>query len=409
MEQKKKVAIIGTVGLPAQYGGFETLASHLVTNLSNEYDFTVYCSSKKYPKEKRLKEFNGAKLKYIPLDANGVQSVLYDSWSILNALFSNDVLIVLGVAGAWLFPILRLFTRKKIVVSIDGIEWKREKWGNMAKLYLWWAEKIAVKYSHIDISDNESIQDYTAIRYKSLSRIIEYGADHVLFVTPTDDDFKKYPFLHSQYSIKVCRIEPENNVHVVLEAFSRMNNRKLVFIGNWDKSEYGQELKSRYSVYENIIILDPIYDQRELDLLRGNASLYVHGHSAGGTNPSLVEAMYLGLPVLAYGVSYNRTTTESKAKYFRTADEIVNFVSEMDNYVLQNLAYYMKEIAKRRYTWGNICRKYNLLVHEVLGIRQKTNVNNQVAALDIETLQANEIAHLQYSNLFFEKRNTKKN
>lgn len=153
---KTKVAIIGTVGLPARYGGFETLAAHLVEQLSEKYDFTVYCSSKKYSKEERSTTWNGSTLKYIPLEANGIQSIFYDSWSILNAVRYSDVLLILGVAGAWLLPFVRLFTNRKIIISIDGIEWKRDKWPIAAKLYLWWAENLAVKYSHIDISDNES-------------------------------------------------------------------------------------------------------------------------------------------------------------------------------------------------------------------------------------------------------------
>ncbi|MBT8327450.1 MAG: DUF1972 domain-containing protein, partial [Bacteroidia bacterium] len=169
MNTKKRLAIIGTVGLPAKYGGFETLADHLVTHLNKDHDITVYCSKKKYAKEERIGSYRGANLKYINLDANGIQSIPYDTLSILHALFTSDVLLVLGVAGAWILPFVRLFTSKKIIISIDGIEWKREKWNLLAKLYLRWSEKMAVKYSHIDISDNESIQDYTALRYGTVS------------------------------------------------------------------------------------------------------------------------------------------------------------------------------------------------------------------------------------------------
>jgi hypothetical protein len=180
--KKNRIAIIGTVGLPAKYGGFETLAEHLVTQLSEKYNFTVYCSKNKYNKEERVSSYKGASLIYIPLNANGVQSIPYDTLSILHALWKNDVLLILGVAGAWILPFVKFFSGKKIIISIDGIEWKRDKWSLIAKLYLLWVEKIAVKYSHIDISDNESIQDYTALRYETLSRVIEYGADHTLKV-----------------------------------------------------------------------------------------------------------------------------------------------------------------------------------------------------------------------------------
>ncbi|MDI9310778.1 MAG: DUF1972 domain-containing protein [Limnohabitans sp.] len=398
----KKIAIIGTVGLPAKYGGFETLTSHLVKQLSSTYDFTVYCSGKKYKKEERLSSFEGAKLEYINLEANGIQSIPYDTLSILKAIRNNDILLVLGVAGAWIFPLIRLFTNKKIIVSIDGIEWKRDKWSLPAKLYLWWAEKIAVKFSHIDISDNESIQDYTAMRYKTLSRVVEYGANHTVSVSPNEKDFEKYPFLQNEYAVKVCRIEPENNVHLVLEAFKKHTSKTLVIVGNWENSPYGKKLRETYNSCANIYLLDPIYNQREIDLIRGNAHLYIHGHSAGGTNPSLVEAMYLGLPVISYNVSYNKTTTEGKAIYFDTTEDLVAILEKMNPEVAHQLKLTMKSIANRRYTWELIAKKYEQLFEEAMTVNSKKRIFS-----DLQTrttlLEEYKIAHLSNSHVFYEK------
>ena len=404
MEQKNKIAIIGTVGLPANYGGFETLTDHLVRNMGKEYDLTVYCSGKKYQRKDRQQFYHRARLIYIPFDANGVQSIPYDSLSILHALFYADVLLILGVAGAWLLPFVKLFTNKKIIVSIDGIEWKREKWNVLAKCYLWWAEKIAVNYSHIDISDNESIQDYTALRYGSLSRIIEYGADHTQLVKPQDGDRIKYPFLKMPYAFKVCRIEPENNVHEALKAFSLLPKHHLVIVGNWSKSQYGISLRNEYQSYENITLLDPIYDQRSLDLLRGNALVYIHGHSAGGTNPSLVEAMYLGLPVIAFQVSYNKTTTENKALYFTDADNLVNSIKTIPVTTLKEIGAKMQSIAKRRYTWKRITNAYAHLIQEALLIKEKSTIHSRISNVDKQVLLDYEAGHLKYATHFFEKR-----
>lgn len=403
MEPKKKVAIIGTVGLPANYGGFETLADQLVRNLSDQYELTVYCSGKRYPPEKRKEYYQKARLKYIPLDANGIQSIPYDSISIIHALFYADVLLILGVAGAWLLPFVKLFTNKKIVISIDGIEWKREKWSMLAKCYLWWAEKMAVQYSHIDISDNESIQDYTALRYGSLSRIIEYGADHTIFVQPGVDDKLKYPFLKNPYAFKVCRIEPENNVHEVLEAFSQLPQHTFVMVGNWNNSEYGIGLREKYRVYANIIMLDPIYEQRTLDVLRGNALVYIHGHSAGGTNPSLVEAMYLGLPVVAFNVSYNKTTTENKALYFTNANDLIAIIQGTSISKFKEIGVVMNQIARRRYTWKLIANKYASLIQEALMVKAKSLVMSRISSIDKDILVDYEAGHLKHARLFFEK------
>jgi glycosyltransferase involved in cell wall biosynthesis len=403
MSAKKQIAVIGTVGLPANYGGFETLTEHLVKNMGAQYDLTVYCSGKRYPKKSRKPFHGNAKLHYIPLEANGIQSIFYDSWAILHALRYADVLLILGVAGAWLLPFVRLFTNKKIVISIDGIEWKRDKWNWMAKCYLWWAESIAVRYSHIDIADNESIQDYTAVRYNTLSRIVEYGADHTLQVIPSADDKNMYPFLRAPYAFKVCRIEPENNVHEVLKAFSELPEYVLVIVGNWTKSEYGIRLREQYSNYTNIMLFDPIYDQRSLDLLRSNAFVYVHGHSAGGTNPSLVEAMSLGLPILAYGVSYNRTTTEESALYFTDAESLRNLIRKTPVKKLMEIGRRMKRVAQRRYTWKLISLRYESLIQEAIQTKTKSVAMPRMKTLDHDILLKHEASHLTHAQLFYEQ------
>lgn len=401
--KKKSVAIIGTVGVPANYGGFETLAEHLIDHIGGRYNLHVYCSGKKYKKEERKETYKNAKLHYVPLDANGVQSIPYDTWSILHALFFADVLLILGVSGAWLLPLVKLFTKKKIISSIDGIEWKRNKWNMIAKWYLFWAEGLAVKYSHIDISDNEAIQDYTAQRYNTLSRIIEYGADHTI---PSNGTTKnaEYPFMANPYAFKVCRIEPENNVHVVLKAFSEMPEYRLVMVGNWNNSGYGQNLKETYTAFPNITILDPIYNQEKLDLIRSNAVLYIHGHSAGGTNPSLVEAMYLSLPIVTFGVSYNKVTTENKALYFTTEDELKHIIQNTKLSDIRNLGKTMGEVAKRRYTWKLIADKYDGLVQEALQARKKPSVAAATDELPYDELLNMGLSHIKYTEGFYTQR-----
>lgn len=372
--------------------------------MGEQYDMTVYCTKKKYPANQRPTHYLQARLKYLPLDANGLQSIPYDTWAILDALFYADVLLILGVPGAWILPFVKMLTNKKIIISVDGIEWKRNKWSKPAKWYLWWAEKIAVRFSHADIADNESIQDYTAVRYGTLSHIIEYGADHTLQVKPTQADRETYPFLNRPYAFKVCRIEPENNIAMVLEAFARMPMYTLVLIGNWNNSEYGTQLREQYKNFNNLILLDPIYNQRSLDLIRGNAFVYIHGHSAGGTNPSLVEAMYLGLPIVTFDVSYNRTTTENKAFYFKTTEDIVHIIEKTRLSELKIKSEMMKEVADRRYTWKVIADKYGYLIKKVLENKGKISVNPSFTNVSSKQLLKHDVAHLNAPSLFYEKR-----
>jgi len=352
----KKIAIIGTVGLPVKYGGFETLAEHLTKYLSHEYAMTVYCSAKSY--EVKLPMHNGAKLEYINLDANGVQSIPYDILSILKSYRYADTILVLGVSGCIILPFVKFFSSKKIVANIDGLEWKREKWNKYAKWFLKFSEKQAVNYADIVITDNQVIQDYVLEEYGKESTLITYGGDHVERVSLSQEISEVYPFTNDKYAFKVCRIEPENNIHSIIEAMSMQTKLPLVIIGNWDNSNYGKDLRTKYKDIPHIHLLDPIYDQNILDQIRANCYVYLHGHSAGGTNPSLVEAMYLELPIFAYDVAYNLETTEHQASYFHTASDLLDLIEKMTEGSLQKNAKSMFEIATKRYVWKGIAKEY---------------------------------------------------
>ncbi|MBK8565414.1 MAG: DUF1972 domain-containing protein [Saprospiraceae bacterium] len=356
---KPKLGIIGTVGVPAKYGGFETLAEHLALNLSSEYQTTVYCSATNYARHERVKEWKGIRLVYLPVSANGVQSIIYDIVSMVHALFFMDVMLVLGVSGCLFLPVFKMLApRKQVVVNVDGLEWRRGKWKGIAKKFLRFSEGIAVRFADEVITDNAAIQQYVREIYGVESRLIEYGADHVEHFEKQPEHHRKYPFLAADYAFKVCRIEPENNIHLVLEAFARHGKMPLVLVGNWENSEYGHDLRKIYLQYSNLYLLDPIYQHDELNMLRSNCALYVHGHSAGGTNPSLVEAMYLGLPVLSFGAVYNRITTQERAIYFETAEDIITALRKLPELDLGQIAHDLKWIADMRYLWSIISKKY---------------------------------------------------
>jgi len=355
--RKKNISIVGTVGVPANYGGFETLVDNLVVYHQENHllnTLSVYCSSKQY--KERKKQYLSAKLKYIPLDANGIQSIPYDIVSLLRSVISrDDVILILGVSGSIFLPVIRMLTSAKIVTNIDGIEWRREKWKGLAKFYLKLSEKIAVSYSHEIIADNGAIAEYVMNEYGVNSHIIAYGGDHAVAVKPLELDEIELP---ENYATSICRIEPENNIHLILEAFSKQSSVELVLVGNWQKSDYGRQLFDKYSFYEHIHLLNPIYNLSKLSTLRSEASYYIHGHSAGGTNPSLVEAMHFGIPILAYDCDFNRYTTENKADYFDSSDGLVARLDSLDSGHLAANAGYMQSIAMQRYSWETVAKKY---------------------------------------------------
>lgn len=369
----KKVSIIGTVGVPANYGGFETLVENMIgAHASPSVKYYVYCSSKSYPVKR--KEYKGARLIYIPLKANGPRSALYDILSMIHASFSSDILLILGVSGCLFLPFLRLFFWRKIIVNIDGLEHRREKWGKFARWFLKTSEAMAVRCANVVVSDNKAIQDYVTEEYGKASALIEYGGDQVLCDIQEIEQsvLEKYNLKRKDYAMTVCRIEPENNVHLILEAFE-LARQKIVFVGNWENSDYGRELWKKYETHPTIQLLAPIYNLKVLNVLRSNANYYVHGHSAGGTNPSLVEAMFFGCPILAFDCKYNRETTENKAIYFKNASHLSEIIRNLES---SSLGKEMLNIAKHRYCWKTVISKYNDLWEAKLRDISWANVYN---------------------------------
>lgn len=354
----KRVFIIGTVGVPSCYGGFESLVDNLLSYTPQNVEYSVFCSSKKYPE--KLEIYKGAKLIYIDMDANGKDSIFYDFCSMRIAMKQKaDVMLILGVSGCIFLPFIRRRFKGKIITNIDGLEWKRDKWNWLAKFLLHYSEKQAVKYSDVVVGDNKGITDYVKDAYNKDALLIAYGGDHVVKIQDKSL-YLKYPFCKNNYSVTVCRIEPENNIHIILEAFSKMPENHLVMVGNWENGEYGSKLKNKYSKFTNIHLLDPIYEGHTINWIRSNANIYIHGHSAGGTNPSLVEAMNLGLPVLAFDCVYNRSTTENECLYWKNSNDIIK-IFENNNTNYDSISKKMKEIGENEYAWKSIAEKYNSL------------------------------------------------
>ena len=349
----KQVAIVGCQGIPANYGGFESMVENIVgENASSDVHYTVFCSGVDMPG--RLHEYKGCTLKYINVKANGMLSVVYDIFCMMHTFRGYDTVLVLGVSGCMFLPILKMFSKNRLVVNIDGLEHKRAKWGWFARWILRSSEKLAVKCADVIIADNKGIQDYVSEVYAKPSTLIAYGGDHVIREIEEEKKEKilsDYGLKKQDYAVCVCRIEPENNCHISLEAFSK-SDKKIVFIGNWNHSEYSKRLKKQYASYPNIHLLDAIYDLDILYVIRSNASIYVHGHSAGGTNPSLVEAMFFGMPIVAYDCVYNRATTHDKAYYFKDTADLMGLLSnDLDGSS-------MRSIAEKNYMWKDIALQY---------------------------------------------------
>lgn len=353
---KRKVAIIGTNGLPANYGGFETLVSNIHQTIAETHEVTIYCS-KKSPRVSRY--IGRTRLIRIPLSANGWQSFLYDFISITHSLFYADTLIILGLSGGLALPLLHLFPRK-VLYNPGGVETSKVRGlkltGKLESYIKTIFDQGFFRFSDKIILDNEAFFDSLAL-YTDKLRLIEYGGEEI-----STENIIKWDCPFDSYDISVSRAQEDMNLHLVLEAYSKCA-RNLVMISNWTTSDYGQDLWSKYyGKFVNIFLHDAVYDKAKLNAMRMGASLYVHSHMLCGTAPSLVEAMSLHLGIICFDVPTNRYTTEEKAIYFNSTEDLVLKLSGIEDTRIELIKESMKEIADRRYSWKLIAEKYLELI-----------------------------------------------
>lgn len=361
MKKKQMLHIVGIVGLPSRYGGFETLVDNLIE--SNELiskGIVVYCEAAIVKETGPI--YKGAVLWPLRWKANGWQSIIYDSYGLtLGSIRGTDVL-VLGTSATFILPILRLlFPRVRYYVNMAGLEWKRSKWGPVAKFVIKVNEWAAAKFSHKLIADNEGLVEYVKYKYGIDAVYIPYGGDQLLRYEANQAVFEEWNLPESNYDLALSRAQSDNNLKLILDAYVKSGDT-LVFVSNWDSNAYGRELKACYASYSNLHLVGPIYDVARLKAIQMRARLYIHGHSAGGTNPALVEAMWAGLPTLAFDVSFNRHTTEYNARYFLDTASLVRLLAEYDEAWASASGQALLEVAKRKFVWSSVCSNYlNLL------------------------------------------------
>lgn len=320
-----KVGIIGTRGIPNQYGGFEQFAMFFAQYLVEEgIEVTVYNSSNHPYKES---EWKGVQLKHIydPEDKIGtVGQFVYDLLSILDARKQGfDVIFQLGYTSSsvWGF----LFPKKvKLITNMDGLEWKRTKYNKYVQAYLKKAEAWAVKQSDELIADSVGIQAYLARKYKVSSTYIPYGA--TLFTEADSSYLRRFDLRPFEYDLVIARLEPENNVELIIQGHVKTKDVPLYIVGN-HKTAYGSYLHKKYG--NAVHFLGTIYDLNILNNLRFYTRLYFHGHSVGGTNPSLLEAMACGCMIVAHQNEFNKAVLNEDAFYFSSPDDVTDLLKSL--------------------------------------------------------------------------------
>lgn len=355
-KEKLKLAIIGAHGLPAKYGGYCTLAEYLAEYKPDDFDVTVYCVVSEYDEHPSM--YKGVHLEWVDYSARGIMAWQFHKYGLAHAISHGaDRILLCGSNGGFILPFYHKY-RDRFFLNIGGVEWQRSKFNWFMQRVMRILMKCAVRNSGYLVADNVGIHDYIIEEYgRDDSVVIAYGGDQAKKEDITPDVVEKYPFVKQKYAVAIARIQSDNNVEMLLEAF-KDGNVPLVYIGNWNVTSWAQQMREKYSKYGNLILLDAIYDISVLNQIRSNCALYVHGHSAGGTNPSLVEAMHIEVPLACYNNAFNNNTTFNKALYFKDVEDLKTIVAKTTTQEMQKVAHEMKLLAMEHYTWKAIAGQY---------------------------------------------------
>ena len=320
-----RIAILGTRGIPNRYGGFEQFAEYAAPLLAARgHEVYVYNSSLHPYKENKWKNVHLIRQKDPENRLGTIGQFMYDFNCIRDARKRDfDVIFQLGYTSSSLWSFL--YPKKSIIITnMDGFEWKRKKYSKIVKWYLKQAERWAVHYSHFLIADSVVMQSYIESKYNRQPVYISYGA--IPFDQPNELALQKYGLHKNNYNLVVARLEPENNVEVIIKGHLQANNaHQLIVIGSFN-NRHGKYLKKKYEC-DSIRFYGPLYNMEELNQLRHHSQFYFHGHSVGGTNPSLLEAMASNALIVAHDNVFTRSILGDDAFYFNNSSDISEFLN----------------------------------------------------------------------------------
>lgn len=381
------IAFVGSRGIPGGYGGAETFVEEIAPRLLQQgFRVIVTCESTRSYKD----DYHGIIRLHIPAIQGKTLTIptINDVLATIYLLCKHpEVHLVYYVAPdgamAALIPRLR---GKKIVINTDGIEWRRPilrrpyfspLWkfpSHLTSWYLRFSEWLAVRIAHKVIADSKAIKDYLERAYRAGNVVyIPYGARKLLNEIAASNEEKvlaTFGLSPQNYYLTVGRIVAENNIHLEIAGFKKSTSaHKLVIIGNFNpKDSYNRHLFGLKGDDDRILFLDPIYDKQALGILRKNCFAYIHAYALGGTNPSLLEQMVFGRPVLAYDVPFNREVLQDGGIYFSSEDELTERIATLENgsYDTYQLAAAQSCRLSENYNWGSVSEKYRTLFLELL-------------------------------------------
>ncbi|WP_149202335.1 DUF1972 domain-containing protein [Actinotalea subterranea] len=362
--QALRVALVGTRGVPARYGGFETAVEEVGRRLAARgHDVVVYCRAGEG--EARPDEHLGMRLVHRPaMRRRSLETLSHTGLSVAHLLGHRvDAAIVFNAANAPWLPVLRA-ARIPVATHVDGLEWRRAKWGGAGRRYYRAAESLAVRWSDALVADARGIQDYYTDVFGAPTRLLAYGAPQVS--RDRHDRIAELGLEPDGYHLVVARFEPENHVELAVRGYAASAARlPLVVVGSAPYAEaYTRAVRD--AADERVRFLGGVWDAELLDQLYANALTYVHGHSVGGTNPSLLRAIGAGTATVAYDVGFNREVLGHAGRYFSAPDDVARWVldAEQDPAGARERGDALR-VRSTDYDWDAVADGYEALVRDL--------------------------------------------
>src|ERR671927_37320 len=364
-----RIAILGTRGIPASYGGFETFAEHLARRLVlRGHDVTVYCRAH-YVSPRQL-EYHGVKLQVLPtIRHKYFDTVVHTFLSAIHAVSGRyDAALICNCANAPFSPILRL-SGTPVAINVDGLEHKRKKWGWLGRRYYRFAEYLSTLLPNEMVTDAQVIQDYYLARHNAPSTMIAYGSE--VERRPDRAAVRKWRVEPNRYVLYVSRLEPENNAHLVIEAFKKVRTAyRLLIVGDAPYAEhYINTLKAQARGDKRIIFTGFVFGQ-DYRALQQNAYCSVHATEVGGTHPALLEAMGYGNCVLTLATPENVEVTGDAGIHYRDSQDLSAQLQKVlrDGGIVDQYRRRAQARVRERYDWEHVVDEYERLFARMAGL-----------------------------------------
>jgi glycosyltransferase involved in cell wall biosynthesis len=361
-----RIAMIGTRGVPAAYGGFETAVEEIGKRLvQHGHEVTVYCRGA----GDRAATYEGMRLVHLPaVKLRAAETLSHTALSVMHASVraKPDIAFVFNAANSPFLPMLRA-RGIPTAVHVDGLEWMRDKWSGAGRRYYLRVEKLAVMLADALIADAKGIADYYTNKFGAETELISYGTR--ILRNGASNRLAELEVETGKFHLLVARFEPENHVDMIVQGYSEsLAKHPLLVVGSAPyAAAYTRRVQRIADADPRIHLLGGIWDQEQLDQLYTNALTYAHGHSVGGTNPSLLRAIGGGTPVLAYDVEFNREVLGDDGLYFRTATALRDHFDSAEDHApqLEEIGQRLQRWAVQNYNWDDVASAYEGLARRL--------------------------------------------